>query len=188
MDETRGAVIGVPVAGVPFIGASHRGMTKGPDASSSRTIGSRPCSCSCAAKGSSAQTKEGGAPCGAPPHHVEFRRCLTLPHPPECSTISAVGLSYRVRDGTGRFPHAKTTGNLTPTTRSRVGGETSWSWFPWTNHYSLNPTTPTRGGGTITAHHPTSTPAPAVPVQSPSGGWGLLMVNHIVDASTTHVP
>ncbi len=34
------------------------------------------------------------------------RRCPTLPHPVECSTMGAVGLSFRVRDGTGRFPHA----------------------------------------------------------------------------------
>ena len=34
------------------------------------------------------------------------RRCPTLPHPPGCSTIGAVGLSFRVRDGSGRFPHA----------------------------------------------------------------------------------
>ena len=45
------------------------------------------------------------------------RRCPTLPHPPGCSTIGAVGLSFRVRNGTGRFPHAITTVTLahTPT-------------------------------------------------------------------------
>ena len=37
---------------------------------------------------------------------VECRRCPTLPHPGECSTIGAVGLSFRVRDGTGCFPFA----------------------------------------------------------------------------------
>ena len=36
------------------------------------------------------------------------RRRPTLPHPPECSTIGAVELSYRVRNGTGRFPDAMT--------------------------------------------------------------------------------
>src|SRR5690625_5022800 len=40
------------------------------------------------------------------------RRCPTLPHPPGCSTIGAVGLSFRVRNGTGRFPHAITTVTL----------------------------------------------------------------------------
>jgi hypothetical protein len=35
-----------------------------------------------------------------------FRRCPTLPHPGECSTIGAGGLSFRVRNGTGRFPTA----------------------------------------------------------------------------------
>ena len=34
------------------------------------------------------------------------RQCPTLPHPGGCSTIGAVGLSFRVRDGTGRFPYA----------------------------------------------------------------------------------
>ena len=36
------------------------------------------------------------------------RRCPTLPHSLGCSTIGAVGLSFRVRNGTGRFPHAMT--------------------------------------------------------------------------------
>src|ERR671921_521736 len=37
------------------------------------------------------------------------RRCPTLPHPPGCSTIGAGGLSFRVRNETGRFPSAMTT-------------------------------------------------------------------------------
>ena len=36
------------------------------------------------------------------------RRCPTLPHRGRCSTIGAEGLSFRVRDGTGRFPFAMT--------------------------------------------------------------------------------
>ena len=44
------------------------------------------------------------------------RRCPTLPHPPGCSTIGAVGLSFRVRNGTGRFPHAMTAVTLLPVT------------------------------------------------------------------------
>ena len=48
---------------------------------------------------------------GDPPRWVPFflncvRRCPTLPHPVECSTIGAGGLSFRVRNGTGRFPLA----------------------------------------------------------------------------------
>ena len=42
------------------------------------------------------------------------RRCPTLPHPPGCSTIGAVGLSFRVRYGTGRFPHAMAAVTLAP--------------------------------------------------------------------------
>ena len=52
-----------------------------------------------------------GAPTNRPgltPQRI-VRRCPTLPHPPECSTIGATGLSYRVRNGTGRFPNAMTT-------------------------------------------------------------------------------
>ena len=43
------------------------------------------------------------------------RRRATLPHPLECSTIAAPGLSYRVRNGTGRLTRAMTTANLTAT-------------------------------------------------------------------------
>ena len=49
------------------------------------------------------------------------RRCPTLPHPPGCSTIGAVGLSFRVRNGTGRFPHAMTAVTLLPVPRV-------WGW------------------------------------------------------------
>ena len=45
------------------------------------------------------------------------RRCPTLPQPPGCSTIGAVGLSFRVRDGTGRFPHAIAAVTLSPLTQ-----------------------------------------------------------------------
>src|SRR5690625_7098448 len=44
--------------------------------------------------------------------HKDVRRRPTLPHPPECSTIGAVELSYRVRNGTGRFLDAMTTVTL----------------------------------------------------------------------------
>ena len=105
----------------------------------------------------------------------EFRRCLTLPHPSECSTISAVGLSYRVRDGTGRFPHAITTGN--PATNPRTsylrcvrGGETMRVPCSWTKLYS------------VTNHFTLTHPVSAV---ARLGGGGLLVVNHMVDASTT---
>src|SRR6476469_5214775 len=48
------------------------------------------------------------------PRPMIVRRCPTLPHPPGCSTIGAVGLSFRVRNGTGRFPHAMTAVTLLP--------------------------------------------------------------------------
>ena len=50
------------------------------------------------------------------PQHVKRRRA-TLPHPLECSTIAAPGLSYRVRNGTGRLTRAMTTANLMATAR-----------------------------------------------------------------------
>src|SRR4029453_7256730 len=48
------------------------------------------------------------------------RRCPSLPHPPGCSTIGAVGLSFRVRNGTGRFPHAMTAVTLLPVPGARL--------------------------------------------------------------------
>ena len=41
------------------------------------------------------------------------RWCPTLPHPGGCSTIGAVRLSFRVRNGSGRFPVAVTTETTT---------------------------------------------------------------------------
>ena len=46
--------------------------------------------------------------CGA---RKKFRQRPTLPHGPPCSTIGAVGLNFRVRDGIGCDPHAIATGN-----------------------------------------------------------------------------
>jgi hypothetical protein len=55
-----------------------------------------------------------------------FRRCPTLPHPPGCSTIGAVGLSFRVRNGTGRFPHAMTAVTFAPHPWWAVTGCGGW--------------------------------------------------------------
>ena len=41
-----------------------------------------------------------------------WRWCPTLPHPGECSTIGVSRLSFRVRNGTGRFPGAMTTATI----------------------------------------------------------------------------
>lgn len=40
------------------------------------------------------------------------RRRATLPHPVGCSTIAVPGLSFRVRNGTGRLTWAMTAANL----------------------------------------------------------------------------
>lgn len=66
------------------------------------------------------------------PQHVKRRRA-TLPHPLECSTIAAPGLSYRVRNGTGRLTRAMTTAKP----RSRNDSQNTWRPFrplcyePW---------------------------------------------------------
>jgi hypothetical protein len=51
------------------------------------------------------KTHSGGT-AWCPLNGMSVRRCPTLPHPGECSTIGAGGLSFRVRDVTGRFPAA----------------------------------------------------------------------------------
>ena len=69
----------------------------------------------------SAPAENGSAPVGAPlwsPRGLNLiqvcaRWCPTLPHPGGCSTIGAVRLSFRVRDGSGRFPVAVTTETTT---------------------------------------------------------------------------
>ena len=54
-----------------------------------------------------------GVPRGLNLIQVCARWCPTLPHPGGCSTIGAVRLSFRVRDGSGRFPVAVTTETTT---------------------------------------------------------------------------
>ena len=57
----------------------------------------------------------------------DVRRRPTLPHPGECSTIGAEGLSFRVRNGTGRFPFAMTAVTLSSCqtgSRSLLGNRT----------------------------------------------------------------
>ena len=58
-----------------------------------------------------------------PPTHamcvVCARWCPTLPHPGGCSTIGAVRLSFRVRNGSGRLPVAMTTETTVRAVRHR---------------------------------------------------------------------
>ena len=75
----------------------------------------------------------------------EVRRCPTLPQGRPCSTIGAVGLSFRVRNVTGRFPHAMAAETLlmfqTKTLDTqrmcvfgvldRTSGTTQWTQAPW---------------------------------------------------------
>ena len=56
------------------------------------------------------------------------RRCPTLPHPPGCSTIGAAGLSFRVRDGSGRFPRAVAAATLVPCAPGCFPGRGGLRW------------------------------------------------------------
>ena len=53
---------------------------------------------------------------------VSVRRRPSLPPPGGGSTIGAEGLSFRVRNGTGRFPHAMTAVTLVPDPPCVLGG------------------------------------------------------------------
>src|SRR5674476_123816 len=53
------------------------------------------------------------------------RRRPTLPHRHQCSTIGAEGLSFRVRNGTGRFPFA-----MTAVTLGRYGSRLGHNTYP----------------------------------------------------------
>ena len=56
--------------------------------------------------------KGGGTLVVSPPCEVWVRRRATLPHPVGCSTIAVPGLSFRVRNGTGRLTWAMAAANL----------------------------------------------------------------------------
>ena len=63
----------------------------------------------------------------SPPVGVGFvssvmRRCATLPHPVGCSTIAVPGLSFRVRNGSGRLPWAMAAANLQLSVTPFLGG------------------------------------------------------------------
>ena len=82
--------------------------------------------------------KKGGPHPSGTPQSKNVRLRPTLPHPHECSTISAVGLSFRVRDVTGRFPHAMTAVTLYPhTTQQNPGSGEKYQQH--THHKGLLP-------------------------------------------------
>src|SRR5882757_11399982 len=66
-------------------------------------------------KGARGQERNQPRPCHEPLSETSVRRRPTLPHPHECSTIGAGRLSFRVRNGTGRFPPAITAVTLSTT-------------------------------------------------------------------------
>ena len=53
----------------------------------------------------------------------------TLPHRHQCSTIGAEGLSFRVRNGAGRFPFAMTAETLWryQSVPDRISGTAQWT-------------------------------------------------------------
>ena len=62
-----------------------------------------------------------GAMLDGNPQHMKRRRA-TLPHPLKCSTIAVQGLSFRVRNGTGRLTLAMVAANLIDRPRTMLGG------------------------------------------------------------------
>ena len=79
----------------------------------------------------------GAARGGSGPAEVCARWCPTLPHPGGCSTIGAVRLSFRVRDGFRAFPcrcdhRDDCTGSASPSRLVRLFG--CPSWLPPTTH------------------------------------------------------
>ena len=56
------------------------------------------------------------------PQHMKRRRA-TLPHPLGCSTIAVQGLSFRVRNGTGRLTLAMVAANLFRPSPNPVRGD-----------------------------------------------------------------
>ena len=121
------------------------------------------------------------------------RRCPTLPHPPGCSTIGAVGLSFRVRNGTGRFPHAITTVTLAHQPEPGVlEGETYAghdTWKPYEAYQGVcgpvfyyvwtRPAPPSVGGVWVLLLEPYSRREHAC---NSCGSWTLLLCTHAVFA------
>ena len=70
------------------------------------------------------ETPHPGVPGGASRQQF-VRRRPTLPHRSQCSTIGAEGLSFRVRNGAGRFPFAMTA--VTPGRHGVVFPETGYN-------------------------------------------------------------
>ena len=66
---------------------------------------------------------------GGPSSLMVVRLRPTLPHRHQCSTIGAEGLSFRVRNGTGRFPFAMTAVTLWRCQwfPDRISGTAQWT-------------------------------------------------------------
>ena len=61
------------------------------------------------------------------PFRKNVRRRPTLPQVPTCSTIGAERLSFRVRNGTGRFPLAMAAETLLRYVPDRISGTAQWT-------------------------------------------------------------
>ena len=119
------------------------------------------------------------------------RQRPTLPHPPRCSTISANRLSYRVRNGTGRFPiainHRHNIRNNTPTTHKPWGAapdtaqQTRTTKF-FSDNTHASPNTPHKrvvNIGQISTSHLTTTYMASSPGLSTPSSLGNLKRNLI---------
>ena len=68
----------------------------------------------------------------------EVRRCPTLPQGPPCSTIGAVRLSFRVRNVTGRFPHAMAAVTLLTCNRQHTRIVVLFSSRPYVENHKVD--------------------------------------------------
>src|SRR5690606_22703981 len=71
---------------------------------------------------------ERGTPYGMPLSWVYARRCPTLPRRLQRSTIGADGLSFRVRNVTGRFPTAMTAVTPYPLITTHNRADVAFDW------------------------------------------------------------
>lgn len=101
------------VADAPRRSASPSGLAgNGPGRGSHGYAGRSRCPCGFG-PGLVSDMREAPVPLGVSGLPVRvMRRRATLPHPVECSTIAVPGLSFRVRNGTGRLTWAMTAANL----------------------------------------------------------------------------
>ena len=84
----------------------------------------------------------------------EVRRCPTLPQGPPCSTIGAVRLSFRVRNVTGRFPHAMAAETLLTCLKQTQACVLLFGFRPYVENHKVDASTK---NGVLSSHRLIST-------------------------------